>query len=74
MLAFHRYDRGSNSGRGDEFHNDKHYTLLPSVNPTCHHSEVGKWVPVKLLGSNCGSIRERSGALPYHLVDFARPI
>ena len=69
MLAFHRSDRGSNPGRGGEFHNDKHYTLVPSVNPTCHPSEVGKWVPVKLLGLNCGNTREWSGALPYHLVE-----
>ena len=52
MFDFHRGDRGSNPGRGDEFHNDKRYTLVPSVNPTCHPSEVGKWVTVKLLGSN----------------------
>ena len=64
MFDFHRSDQGSNPGRGGEFHNDKHYTLVPSVNPTCHPSEVGKWVPVKLLGSNCGNTREWSGALP----------
>ena len=64
MFAFHRSDRGLNPGRGSEFDNDKHYTL-PCVNPTCHPSEVGKWVPVKLLGSNCGNTRERSGALPH---------
>ena len=45
MFAFHR----SNRGRGGEFHDDKHYTLVPSVNTTCHPSEVSKWVPVKLL-------------------------
>ena len=55
MFDFHRSNRGSNPGRGGEFHNDKHYTLVPSVNQTCHPSEVGKWVPVKLLGSSCGN-------------------
>ena len=50
-----------------EFH--KHYTLVPSVNPTCHPSGVGKWAPVKLLGSNCGNTREWSGVIPYHLVE-----
>ena len=69
MFDFHRSDRGSNLGRGGEFHNDKHYTLVRSVNPTCHPSEVGKWVPLKLLGSNCGNTREWSGALRYHLVE-----
>ena len=52
-----------------KFHNDCHYTEVPSINPTCHSYEVGNWVPVKLLGSNCGNTRERSGALPYHLVE-----
>ena len=46
-----------------------HHTAVPSVNPTCHPDKVGKWVPVKLLGSNCGNTRERSGALPYQLVE-----
>ena len=45
-----------------------HYTKMLCVNTTCHLSEVGKWVTVYLLGSNCGNTRERSGALPYHLV------
>ena len=72
MLHLHQLlfnDRSSNPGLGSEFHKDKHYTLVPSVNPTCHPSEVGKWVPVKLLGSNCGNTREWSGTLPYHLVE-----
>ena len=57
-------------GRGGEFHNDKHYTLVPSVNPTCHPSEVGKWVPVKLLASNCGNTQGNGVApFPYHLVE-----
>ena len=82
MFASHRNDRGSNPGWGGEFHNDKHYPLVPHVNPTCHPSELGKWVPVKLLGSTCGNTRKRSGVLPYHLVeaiekgalDFGPPI
>ena len=69
MFDFHRSDRGSNPGRGGEFHNDKHYTLVSSVNPTCHPFEGGKWVPVKLLGSNCENTREWSGTLPYHFVE-----
>ena len=69
MFAVHRTDRGSNPGRGGEFHNDKHCTSVSSVNPTCHPSEVGKWVPVKLLGSNCRNTEERSGALLYPLVE-----
>ena len=69
MFDLNRSDRGSNHGQGGEFHNDKHYTLVPSVNPTCHPSEVCKWVPVKLLGSNSGNTREWSGTLPYHLVE-----
>ena len=42
---------------------------VPSVNSTCHPYEFGKWVPGKLLGSNCGNTRERSCALAYHLVE-----
>ena len=69
MFAFHRSNQVSNPGWGGEFHKDKHYTLVPSINPMCNPSEVGKWVPVKLLDSNCGNTREWSGALPYHLVE-----
>ena len=30
----------------EKFHSDKHYTKVPSINPTCHPSEAGRWYGV----------------------------
>ena len=53
-----------NQGIGFTIDNTQH-----TVKSRCHPDEVGKWVPVYLLGSNCGNTRERSGTLPYQLVE-----
>ena len=69
MSAFHRSNRGSNPGQGGEFPNDKHHTLVPSVNPTCHPSDVCKWVPVNYWNQIVENTRGRRGALACHLVE-----